>query len=464
MPLGTIHSEERAARFMSFRQLELHRIILGNLRSMGYRQPTPIQSEAIGSILAGRDVIGLAQTGTGKTTAFLAPMVHHLLERPPDETGPGASPLARLRALVLCPTRELAQQVAEEARHVLANSVLRVTCAYGKVGLGPQAKRIAGGVDLLVATPGRVRELLDAGALSLAFLRHVVIDEADRMFDMGFGPQVRTLLAAAPARRQLLLFSATMPGEVEALARDSLVDPVRIEVGRHTTPIGNVREHLMPVDDRNKVPLLLRLIVEDGRQGVLIFCRTRRRVGWVGAALQRHGVSVGVIHGDRTQPQRQKALARFRDRAISVIVATDVAARGLHIPTARTIINYDVPAAPEEYVHRIGRAGHGGGRGEAFTLLSDREGDAWRAIERVVNVHLEPKLPANFTPPNVKPKRRSRDEVERLEEARERRHTRADTRRTRSRGGSRRRSRKNKPIAPGERPGGGVRRTSENGD
>jgi ATP-dependent RNA helicase RhlE len=397
-----------AVSSMSFAELGLNPILVRSLRQMGYRRPRPIQAEAIGPALAGRDVIGLAATGTGKTAAFAVPIAHHLLaSRPGAEGGaarrgrgrPRVAPAARLRALVLCPTRELAQQVEAETARVIAGTMLRATCVFGKVGMRPQIEALQKGVDILVGTPGRVRDLLDADALTLAHARHVVIDEADRMMDMGFRPQVAGILQRTPPGRQTLLFTATMPPVVEALAREFLDDPVRLEIGRHTRAAGHVRQHLVPVEDRLKVPMLLHLLGDGHDRGVLVFCRTRRRVGWVGTALMRNGIRAGMIHGDRTQAQRRRALDRFAEGRLDVVVATDVAARGLHIPAVRTVINYDLPLAPEEYVHRVGRAGHGGGFGESFTMLGRADEGRWRAIERAAALDLEPETLPGFEPP-----------------------------------------------------------------
>lgn len=378
---------------------------------MGYRRPRPIQDAAIGPALAGRDVLGLAPTGTGKTAAFLIPVAHHLLSTPPPKKSrQPVEPRTRLRALVLCPTRELAIQVGEEAARICADSVLRVAAVYGKVSRRPQADQIATGVDLLIGTPGRVRELLNARELSLAFVRHVVIDEADRMLDLGFLPQVRALLEAVPVDRQTLFFTATMPPGVRELTETFLREPEVIEITGHTVPAGHVRQKLVRMDEHDKVPLLLHLLAQPGTRGVLVFCRTRRRVGWVGTALQRHGLACGMIHGDRSQTQRLKTLDRFAAGDLQVVVSTDVAARGLHIPAVRLVINYDLPNDPEEYVHRVGRAGHGGGKGASCTLLTPRDLERWSTIRRAMDVLLESDIDAadlpGFSPAPVASRKR----------------------------------------------------------
>ncbi len=460
---------------------QLHSLLIRNLSQMGYAQPRPIQAAAQEPILAGRDLIGLAATGTGKTAAFVTPILHHLLSARPG--GEPASrrdkrpirPAERLRALVLCPTRELAQQVQKETGVIAQGSVLRTTCAVGKSAIRPQADAIARGVDVLVATPGRAIELLEGGMLSLAHVRHVVIDEGDRMLDMGFLPQVQSILQRIGEPRQVMLFSATMPPAMEDLAREFLRDPVRLEIGKHTTPVTHVRQHLIPVADQHKVHLLLHVLgtapgsgapARAPMRGVLIFCRTRRRVGWVGTALERHGIKVGVLHGDRTQAQRQKALEAFKEGEANVLVATDVAARGLHIAAVKAVINYDLPMQAEEYVHRVGRAAHGleDEAGEAFTLLDPDDRLKWRAIIDATGIEVFAEHGvAGWSPP---PPRRSKatqraqaaqrapaietDEPQRL------RGGRFDpfNRPPRKRG----RSHASKPIKKGQKPGGGVRR------
>lgn len=453
-----------------FSDLDLHPILTRNLGQMHFKSPRPIQAEAVPPLKAGRDLLGLAPTGTGKTAAFLLPIMHQLLSRPPETDFPGRrpDPQTRLRAIVLGPTRELVQQIAAEARRLGGGSLLRITCAYGKVGLKPQTERIARGIDLLIATPGRVRELLEADALSLAAIRHVVIDEADRMLDFGFLPQIEAILDRVPKPRQIALLTATMPKEIERLTERIMEQPVRIEIERHTTPVSHVRQRLIEVDDRAKVALVLHLLQHELQDGILIFCRTRRRVGWVATALARHGVSVGSVHGDRTQPQRERALQRFAEGGHRVLVASDVAARGLHIESARTVINYDLPPNAEEFVHRIGRAAHGGGSGEALTLLTPFEEESWRGIRRGARLYdLDPETVPGFEPSAVpgstrggkspKDSRGTRGHVA-LPEAVE--SPRRDPRET-GRSGKRMRSgrsRRSRPIPKGEKPGGGVRK------
>jgi ATP-dependent RNA helicase RhlE len=436
----------------SFLELGLGSRLVRRLSALGYRTPWPIQAEAIPAILAGRDVIGLAQTGKGKTLAFAAPLAQQLLAAP----GPGAvDPDLRTAVLILCPTRELAQQVASDVGAIVAGTALRCACVYGKAAIGPQAATVRDGVDLVAGTPGRVRELLERGDLTLAGVRHVVVDEADRMLDFGFRPQITSILEGVPPSRQSLLFTATMPSPVETLARPHLRAPVRIEVDPHTTAVEHVEQRAMPINDRNKVPLLLHLLEGGLPRGVLVFCRTRRRVGWVGAALRRHDIAVGVLHGDRSQAQRQRALEGFRERRIDVVVATEVAARGLHVPAVRTVVNYDVPLVAEEFVHRVGRAGHGGKIGQAITFIAPSEEGRWRQIVQRLEIAAPDSVPPDFTPPHRE--RRPEPAGPSPLEPGNRRAGRDRGRRRRgmARG---RGTRSTGPIPKNERPGGGVKR------
>lgn len=449
----TVSNEGAPRSTEGFASLGLAALIVRNLEQMGYRSPRPIQAQCAQTLLSGRDLMALAQTGTGKTAAFIAPLSHRLLlEKPPRAKGRPIQPMKRLRAVVLVPTRELARQVAKEASAIVQGSVLRVACAYGKSALAPQAQAISRGVDLLVATPGRVRELLDAAALSLAYARFVVIDEADRMLDMGFLPQVESILEGVPASRQTLLFSATMPTQVEDLARRFLNDPQRIEVGRQTTPVPHVEQHVVHVEHDDKVPLLLHLAGQGLRRGLLIFCNTKRRVGWVGTALARNRVRVGMLHGDRSQPQRLKALDRFANGELGVLVATDVAARGLHVPAVQTVINYDVPLTAEDFVHRIGRAAHGGppALGRAYTFVARDDWPLWRDIAGALNLDLKPDIFEGFAPSAPRRHRRGKADVDRADRGN------IDGASKRRKDQAQRRSRKSRPIKKGQKPGRGV--------
>ncbi|MFM9098379.1 MAG: DEAD/DEAH box helicase [Phycisphaerales bacterium] len=372
------------------------------LGRMGIGSPTQAQRAAIPAARTGRDVAVVAATGTGKTLAYVLPLAARLLEEPPPRPrGRPVDPKRRLRALVLCPTRELAQQVAREASELLRGTVLRATAVYGKSALAPQRDAVAAGVDLLVGTPGRVRELCGLDAVSLAFVKQVVLDEADRMLDMGFLPQAKEILSRAPESRQLLMFTATMPRPVEAVVEEMLRDPARIDlVGKERARVEgtpaerkDLGQRLYDVDDESKTAVTVALVKDGKRRGVVVFCRTRRRAGWVAAALRRHEVRTAVLHGDRSQRQREEALDAFAAGRADVLVATDVAARGLHVPAARCVVNYDVPILPEEYVHRVGRAGHGGGTAESFTFRCPADRERWMHVERAMRVRIEPEAP-----------------------------------------------------------------------
>ncbi len=382
-----------------FAALGVPPILVASLERMGARNPTPVQQAAIPPAIEGRDLAAVASTGTGKTLAYLLPVAKRLLDEPPPrQKGRPVDPRRRLRAIVLCPTRELAQQVAREAAKLFRGSVLRTGAVFGKSALAPQRALVEDGIDLLVGTPGRVRELCELDALSLAFVKQFVLDEADRMLDMGFLPQAKEILSRAPESRQMLFFTATMPRPVEAVVQEMLRDPHRVDlVGRERAKVTgtpderrDLGQHLLDVSDEEKTAVTVALVKDGKRRGVMVFCRTRRRAGWVAAALRRHDVRTVLIHGDRSQRQRQEALDAFAGGRADVVVATDVAARGLHVPAARCVINYDVPLLPEEYVHRVGRAGHGGGTAEAFTFRTPGDADRWVQVERTMRVQLAP--------------------------------------------------------------------------
>jgi ATP-dependent RNA helicase RhlE len=385
-----------------FAALGVPPMLVASLARMQVRVPTPVQQAAVPHGIAGRDLAAVASTGTGKTLAYLLPVAKRLLDEPPPrQRGRPVDPRRRLRAVVLCPTRELAQQVAREASLLFRGSVLRAGAVFGKSALAPQREMVEEGIDLLVGTPGRVRELCELDALSLAFVSQFVLDEADRMLDMGFLPQAKEILSRAPESRQMLLFTATMPRQVEAVVQEMLRDPQRVDlVGRERARVSgtpderrDLGQHLYDIADDAKTAVTVALVKDGKRRGVMVFCRTRRRAGWVAAALRRHEVRTVLIHGDRSQRQRQEALDAFAAGRADVVVATDVAARGLHVPAARCVVNYDVPLLPEEYVHRVGRAGHGGGTAEAFTFRTPGDADRWTHVERSMRVSLVPEAP-----------------------------------------------------------------------
>jgi ATP-dependent RNA helicase RhlE len=460
---------------------------------MGAAMPTPAQRAAIPAAARGGDLAVVAATGTGKTLAYLVPVAMRLLAEPPVRVrGRPVDPRRRLRALVLCPTRELAQQVAKEAERLFRGTVLRATAVYGKSAIAPQRERVEHGIDLLVGTPGRVRELCELDVLSLAFVQQCVLDEADRMLDMGFLPQAKEILSRAPESRQLLFFTATMPRPVETVVEEMLRAPERIDlVGRERARVEGTPErrtdlgqHLFDLPDEAKTAVTVALVKDGKRRGVMVFCRTRRRAGWVAGALRRHAVRTVLIHGDRSQRQRQEALEAFASGHADVVVATDVAARGLHVPAARTVINYDVPLLPEEYVHRVGRAGHGGGTAEAFTFRCPADRERWSHVEGAMRVELTPSAPPahreylrmqDRVAPDTeapRPKPRGAARAGRRKDAGAAREPkladmirRAPKRPRRGAGGARpgnvgRGTQRKQPIAKGQKPGGGVRRSS----
>ncbi len=384
---------------LGFDALGVPPVLVRSLAAMDVTDPTRAQRRTLPPAMEGRDVAVVASTGTGKTLAYLLPLAARLLaEAPPRVRGRPVDPRRRLRALVLCPTRELAQQVAKDAQQLFRGTVLRAGAVYGKSALAPQREMVREGLDLLVGTPGRVKELCEADALSLAFVKQVVLDEADRMLDMGFLPQAKEILSRAPESRQLLFLTATMPRPVETVVEEMLKSPARIDlVGKERSavtgtpaPRTDKGQHLHDVSDEDKAALTVALVKDGKRKGVMVFVRTRRRAGWVAEALRRHDIRTVVVHGDRSQRQRTESLAAFAAGKADVLVATDVAARGLHVPAVRTVINYDVPLLPEEYVHRVGRAGHGGGSAEAITLRGPADVERWHAVARTMRVDIAP--------------------------------------------------------------------------
>jgi ATP-dependent RNA helicase RhlE len=362
---------------VEFEELGLEEKVLVGVKEMGYVEPTPIQAEAIPYALAGRDVVGCAQTGTGKTAAFILPALQRM---PADGV---------LRTLVISPTRELAQQIDVFAHAVAKHTGHHVLAAVGGVGLEPQVKALRKGVDVLVATPGRLLDLVKRGEAKLGNVEIFVLDEADRMLDMGFWPDVRRIFAALPKKRQTMLFSASMAPEVMRIVQTSLNDPVRVEVCAPSVPIELIRQALYPVDASQKVDLMVALMKAHGDfDSTLVFCRTKQRSDAVARGLERAGIPTVTIHSDRTQEQRQKALERFREGKVRVLVATDVVSRGIDIEGISHVVNYDVPTNPEDYVHRIGRTARAGASGTAFTFVDIREFPELDAIEMLIDTEI----------------------------------------------------------------------------
>ena len=358
----------------TFDNLGLDPVLLRAVKAAGFKVPTPIQHAAIPAILAGRDVIGTAQTGSGKTAAFLLPILHRLLRLPPGRT----------RVLILSPTRELAAQIEEALGTFARGTRVRGVAVYGGVGYDPQERALRHGVDVVVATPGRLLDHMERRNVDFRELQVLVLDEADRMLDMGFLPDVRRIVGALPGARQTLLFSATMPPQIVDLSRSLMRDPARVSVSPPDRPPSTIRHEVYPVAEHLKTPLLLRLLGREDMMSVLIFVRTKRRADRVARQIAQAGLPAGRIHGDRSQAQREQALAGFRAGRDQVLVATDVAARGIDVLGITHVINYDVPMVSLDYIHRVGRTARAEAQGEALTLMSPEEASDFHHIERLL--------------------------------------------------------------------------------
>lgn len=363
---------------MSFKQFGLHPQIQAAIQALAYVSPTPIQTQAIPPILAGRDVIGLAQTGTGKTAAFALPIIQRLMQ----------GPRGKLRALVVVPTRELAEQIHESFAALGRRSGLRSVTLYGGVSMNAQVQKLREGADIAVACPGRLLDHVAQKTLSLAQIEVLVLDEADHMFDMGFLPDVRRILKAVPAQRQTLMFSATMPDDIRALAEEALRNPVTIQVDR-PAPATTVSHAIYPVSQHLKTPLLLELLRSTDTESVLIFTSTKHRAKKLGEKLSALGYKASSIQGNLSQNRRQAALDGFRDGSFQILVATDIAARGIDVSSISHVINYDMPNTAEAYTHRIGRTGRAARTGDALTLVTNDDAPMVRAIERILGAKLE---------------------------------------------------------------------------
>jgi ATP-dependent RNA helicase RhlE len=359
---------------MAFLKLGLSPATLEGVRAAGYITPTPIQLRGIPLVLAGRDIIGSAQTGTGKTAAFALPILTKL-----DRHAPGP------RALILEPTRELAAQVETAIRDFARFTNLKVSVVYGGVGYGRQLDDLRAGIDVLAATPGRLLDHLERGTVRLDKVQFLVLDEADRMLDMGFLPDVRRIVERCPRQRHTSLFSATIPPQIETLIQWAMRSPETIEIGARRTPAETVKHVIYPVADSQKSDLLLELLKRVNYNSVLIFCRTKHGADRVVGLLKRNNHAVAVLHSNRTQKEREQALKGFRDGRFEVLVATDIAARGLDIADVSHVINYDVPQHPEDYIHRIGRTGRAEAHGDAFTIMTAEDGSHVFAIERFIS-------------------------------------------------------------------------------
>jgi ATP-dependent RNA helicase RhlE len=370
---------------LNFEQFNLDSRLMPGITAAGYETPTPIQEAAIPAAVRGRDIIGTAQTGTGKTAAFVLPILNRLLE------GPRGMP----RALIVTPTRELAEQIHQVVRSLSVGTKIRSATIYGGVGASKQIKALKDGVEILVATPGRLLDLVQQRQARLEKIEVLVLDEADRMFDMGFLPDVRRIIKAVPTQRQTMLFSATFPAEVELLAKQSLNDPQKIAMGI-SRPAHTVTHALYPVPSHLKSALLLKLLKQIESDSVLVFTRTKHRADKVARQIAHAGFHVTSLHSNRTQGQREQALRGFKSGHFRIMVATDIAARGLDIESISHVINYDMPDTADAYIHRIGRTGRAQRTGDAFTLVTPEDNDMIRALERIMGHPLKRETLSDF--------------------------------------------------------------------
>jgi len=375
------------SRDVSFDSFHLHPNLLRGIHDLGFIRPTPIQAQAIPPILSGRDVIGCAQTGTGKTAAFVLPILHRLLQ--------GQS-RGHVRALVVAPTRELALQSMEHLKALSRYVPLKGLAVFGGVPMNPQISALAHGVDIISATPGRLLDHIYAGRIDFVDLELLVLDEVDRMLDMGFLPDIQKILRVLPPKRQNLVFSATLPPDILTLVHQILDHPVTVQVGQRSSPAVGIRHAIYPVPRHLKTELLVQLLRGQGMISVLVFTRTKHYASRLAQTLERRGVRVSVLHGDRSQSQRLRALEQFRRGRSQVMVATDIAARGIDIEGISHVINFDIPNTPEDYVHRIGRTARVEATGDAFTLVDRDEEPLVKEIERTLGLTLPRVTLPNF--------------------------------------------------------------------
>ncbi len=376
---------------MNFNDLNLSPTLLQAIGEQGYSSPSPIQVKAIPPVLAGKDVMAAAQTGTGKTAGFTLPILQNL------STGPRANP-NQARALIITPTRELAAQVGESVSTYGRHLPLRSTVVFGGVKINPQMMRLRKGVDILVATPGRLLDLYNQNAVHFDQLEVLVLDEADRMLDMGFIHDIRKIIALLPKQRQNLMFSATFSDDIRKLAKTIVHDPVEISVSPRNTTVETVKHWICPVDKSQKSALLTKLIKDSDWQQVLVFSRTKHGANRLTRQLEERGIKAAAIHGNKSQAARTRALADFKQGKLRVLVATDIAARGIDINQLPQVVNFDLPNVPEDYVHRIGRTGRAGKLGQAVSLVSADEIKQLTDIERLIKTVLERRLIDGFEP------------------------------------------------------------------
>jgi ATP-dependent RNA helicase RhlE len=363
---------------MNFESFNFHPSIMAGVRALGYVDPTPIQLQTIPPIMQGRDVIGQAQTGTGKTAAFVLPILHRLQE----------NACGRVRALIISPTRELAEQTCEVINELGRHTSLQSIAIYGGLNMEQQIRKLQNGADIIVACPGRLIDHLWKGTINLSELEILVIDEADRMFDMGFLPDIRNILACIMHKRQTLLFSATMPADILSLVHEILQDPVTVQIGQ-TLPAKTVSHAIYPVQPHLKTALLKEILKKTETESVLIFTRTKHRAERVAQQLVRSGYQVTCLQGDLPQPQRRAALEGFRAGSFKILVATDIASRGIDILRISHVINYDMPESTDNYIHRIGRTGRVNNNGDALTFVTSADEDKVSALEKMLDAPLE---------------------------------------------------------------------------
>ncbi|QLA15244.1 DEAD/DEAH box helicase [Desulfolutivibrio sulfoxidireducens] len=375
---------------MSFASFDLHPLLLANIESLGYQTPTPIQTEAIPPVMEGRDAMGLAQTGTGKTAAFLLPILNRLARR--------EIPKRRaVKALIVAPTRELAEQIHDAVRDLGRRVNVKSVTVYGGVGMSPQTQALRRGVDIVVACPGRLLDHIRQGNTDFSALDTLVLDEADHMFDMGFLPDIRAIMDKLPAKRQTLLFSATMPDSIKKLAADILTDPITVRIGRQA-PAETVEHAVYPVSPSRKTPLLLELLDKAKTDSVIVFTRTKHKAKNLAELLCKSGRRAACIQGNLSQRQRQAALDGFKAGTYRVLVATDIAARGIDVSKVGHVINFDIPDTPDAYTHRIGRTGRAECQGQAHTLITREDMPMVRAIEHAMGKPLPRRELDGFAP------------------------------------------------------------------
>ena len=363
---------------MSFEKFELNAKIFAGVQALGYKVQTPIQLQSIPPIMEGRDVMGLAQTGTGKTAAFVLPILQRLMQ----------GPRGHIRALIIAPTRELSEQTHKAIGHLGRRAQIHSASIYGGVNINGQIKRLRDKVDIISACPGRLLDHIQRNTIDLSHVEVLVLDEADHMFDMGFLPDVRKIVKHLPAKRQTLLFSATMPEDIRSLANDLLINPVNIKIG-HTAPVETVSHKFYPVQMSSKTDLLKDILNKTEMDSVLVFTRTKSRAKSVALQLDKSGYKVTSLHGNLTQQKRQHALDGFRDGRYEIMVATDIAARGIDVTSISHVINYDMPSTTDAYTHRIGRTGRAAKTGDAFTFVTGEDLGLANSLKRVLGEKLE---------------------------------------------------------------------------